>query len=286
MTDSRTASPTIVKPSGLRHPDRRVGPASSAGRSRLRRPSASLSLVQAPVGAQRVLVLDGPLDLACAPRLGDLLEHAASDGGPLALDVRHAAALDADAMTLLVHAVRWVCQRHGDVTVVCPPGPVRSALEHSASPAGARLVSDGATLGAAASPSTTGNDPRPLVAPPAGARRPRAGTPGRRAALLAEATLALEARYADADLGLGDVARQIATSERQLQRVYAELAATAFRDELAGVRMQHGARLLRDTYMTVGEVARHVGYRNASQFTRAFRRFHGVTPTAFVRRLV
>jgi len=52
---------------------------------------------------------------------------------------------------------------------------------------------------------------------------------------------------------------------------------------LAAIRMQHGARLLHDTHMTVGEIARHVGYRQPSQFSKAFRRCCGVTPTAFVR---
>jgi AraC-like DNA-binding protein len=28
---------------------------------------------------------------------------------------------------------------------------------------------------------------------------------------------------------------------------------------LAAIRMQHGARLLHDTHMTVGQIARHVG---------------------------
>ena len=75
----------------------------------------------------------------------------------------------------------------------------------------------------------------------------RASTAARRAALLAEATLAIEHRHAEPGLSLHDIAREVATSDRQLQRVFAELAGSSFRDELGAVRMQHGAALLQTT---------------------------------------
>src|SRR5919108_384598 len=96
---------------------------------------------------------------------------------------------------------------------------------------------------------------------------------------LAEETRAIEGRHADPTLALDDVAREIATSSRQLQRVFAELAGSAFRDEVAAVRMQHGAALLQTTDLPVSEVAHRVGYRQAAQFAKAFRRHHGTSPS-------
>jgi transcriptional regulator GlxA family with amidase domain len=116
-----------------------------------------------------------------------------------------------------------------------------------------------------------------------GGHTQRITTPGRRATLLAEATLAIERRHADPTLGLHEVAREIATSSRQLQRVFSELAGSAFRDELAAVRMQHGAALLQTTDLPVTEIARRVGYRQAAQFAKAFRRHHGVSPSGLRR---
>jgi AraC family transcriptional regulator of adaptative response / methylphosphotriester-DNA alkyltransferase methyltransferase len=49
------------------------------------------------------------------------------------------------------------------------------------------------------------------------------------------------------------------------------------------VRMQHAAGLLQATMLPVGEIARLVGYRQAAQFAKAFRRHHGVSPSAFRR---
>jgi AraC-like DNA-binding protein len=76
-----------------------------------------------------------------------------------------------------------------------------------------------------------------------------------------------------------DVARRVATSPRQLQRVFAEVHGLGFRAYLRRVRMCRAAELLATTDLPVKEVAHQVGYRDASQFSKAFKRTRGVTPT-------
>jgi AraC-like DNA-binding protein len=84
-----------------------------------------------------------------------------------------------------------------------------------------------------------------------------------------------------ADLSLDDVARRVATSRRQLQRAYAEIGDTTFRDHLTAVRMERAAEMLTMRTLTVREVARRVGYRQPAQFAKAFRRHHGVAPSDY-----
>jgi two-component system, response regulator YesN len=76
-----------------------------------------------------------------------------------------------------------------------------------------------------------------------------------------------------------DVARRVATSPRQLQRVFAEVHGLGFRAYLRGIRMCRAAELLATTDLPVKEVAQRVGYRDASQFSKAFKRTRGVTPS-------
>jgi AraC-like DNA-binding protein len=76
-----------------------------------------------------------------------------------------------------------------------------------------------------------------------------------------------------------DVARRVATSPRQLQRVFAEVHGLGFRAYLRRVRMCRAAELLASTDLPVKEVAQRVGYRDASQFSKAFKRTRGMTPT-------
>jgi transcriptional regulator GlxA family with amidase domain len=49
------------------------------------------------------------------------------------------------------------------------------------------------------------------------------------------------------------------------------------------MRMKHGAVLLQTTDLRVAEVAQRVGYRQAAQFAKAFRRHHGISPTGLRR---
>jgi transcriptional regulator GlxA family with amidase domain len=55
---------------------------------------------------------------------------------------------------------------------------------------------------------------------------------------------------------------------------------TSFRAELQRVRMTRAAQLLRDNTLPVATVARAVGYRQAAQFSKAFRRHYGHPPSA------
>ena len=101
-----------------------------------------------------------------------------------------------------------------------------------------------------------------------------------RSSLLAEANAIVEREYAS-DLALDDIARRVASSRRQLQRAYAEIGGTTFREHLTRVRMARAAELLATRGLTVREVANRVGYRQPAQFAKAFRRHHGVAPSEF-----
>jgi transcriptional regulator GlxA family with amidase domain len=107
----------------------------------------------------------------------------------------------------------------------------------------------------------------------------RQSTQTRRRTLFEEALDAIRRHYADETLSLGDVAHTIATSRRQLQRVLSEHG-TSFRAELQRTRMTRAAHLLRESRVPVSSVARAVGYRQAAQFSKAFRRHYGKPPSA------
>ncbi len=101
-----------------------------------------------------------------------------------------------------------------------------------------------------------------------------------RSSLLEEANAIVERDY-PSDLSLDDIARRVASSRRQLQRAYAEIGNTTFRDHLTQVRMERAAELLATRMFTVREVANRVGYRQPAQFAKAFRRHRGVSPSDF-----
>ena len=101
-----------------------------------------------------------------------------------------------------------------------------------------------------------------------------------RASLLAEANAIGDREYAS-ELSLDEIARRVASSRRQLQRAYAEIGGTTFRDHLTRVRMDRAAEMLAARAFTVREVAHRVGYRQPAQFAKAFRRYRGMAPADY-----
>jgi AraC family transcriptional regulator, regulatory protein of adaptative response / methylphosphotriester-DNA alkyltransferase methyltransferase len=108
----------------------------------------------------------------------------------------------------------------------------------------------------------------------------RDGTLARRRQVYAEAREIVEREYAN-ELALDDLARRLATSRRQLQRIFAEIGGVSFRTYLAQVRMRRARELLREGELPVRQVAVSVGYRQPAQFAKTFRRHHGAPPSSF-----
>ena len=111
----------------------------------------------------------------------------------------------------------------------------------------------------------------------------RASTVQRRRDLYSDALEVIARRHGDPDLSLARVAHEIATSRRQLQRALAEVGNTSFSRELQRARMDRAAELLRAGSLPVQVVAGAVGYRQAAQFAKVFRRHHGTSPSNFRR---
>ncbi len=108
----------------------------------------------------------------------------------------------------------------------------------------------------------------------------RPATIRHRTSLYEDAVAIVEAEFSS-DLSLDDIARRVASSRRQLQRAYAEIGRTTFREHLTAVRMDRAADMLQSRGLTVREVAHRVGYRQPAQFAKAFRRHHGLAPSDY-----
>lgn len=101
----------------------------------------------------------------------------------------------------------------------------------------------------------------------------------RRLYLLARVVIA---RHYRRPLTLDLVASALASSPRQLTRVYAQFGETTFREDLLARRMNVAAQLLiEQPAIPVRDVARLVGFRQAPHFAKAFRGRYGLTPAAF-----
>jgi transcriptional regulator GlxA family with amidase domain len=108
--------------------------------------------------------------------------------------------------------------------------------------------------------------------------RRRQATDELRRAIFDDAVEILEQEFSR-PIKVEEVARQVATSPRQLQRVFADVGGLGFRSYLREIRLSHAAGLLTTTDTPVREVAQRTGYSDAAQFSKAFRRAYGVSPS-------
>ena len=93
------------------------------------------------------------------------------------------------------------------------------------------------------------------------------------------------ARHYRRDLTLALVARALSSSSRQLQRAYAQFGQSSFREDLHARRLSAAAELLLEQpSIPVRDVARLVGFCQASHFAHAFRRRYGLSHARFRRR--
>ena len=115
-----------------------------------------------------------------------------------------------------------------------------------------------------------------MEASPPGGRRP--STHDLRTRIFADAARIVAAEF-PRPLTVDEVAHRVATSPRQLQRAFSEVGGVSFRDYLRRVRMLRGTELLVESDLAVSEIARRVGYREPSQFSKAFKRMYGCTPS-------
>jgi transcriptional regulator GlxA family with amidase domain len=73
-------------------------------------------------------------------------------------------------------------------------------------------------------------------------------------------------------------------STSTVERHFRRYAGQRPQEWIRNVRLDHAARLLRSSNLTVGEVARRCGFLDSFYFSRQFRTRYGMPPSLFSRR--
>ncbi|SEN96804.1 AraC family transcriptional regulator [Paenibacillus sp. OV219] len=91
----------------------------------------------------------------------------------------------------------------------------------------------------------------------------------------------IEERYADPNLSLNGIADELELSSFHVSRVYRQQTFAAIVDVINKTRMDKAQELLRQTELSIVEIAERTGYTNSSYFHRMFKKTFGVTPAEF-----
>ena len=100
---------------------------------------------------------------------------------------------------------------------------------------------------------------------------------------VAEARNYINSHYAER-ITLDDLAHSISVNKFYLQKLFKRHIGLSPNEYLIYTRLTQAKRLLRITSMPINQIATAVGIRNMGHFTTMFRRYEGITPTAYRQR--
>ncbi len=83
------------------------------------------------------------------------------------------------------------------------------------------------------------------------------------------------------DISLAKLSEMFFFSREYLNRVFRAAYGCAVYEYVQRVRMEHAARLLRDPGQSIQSVADGLGYSNANYFSKAFKKYYGMSPSEF-----
>lgn len=103
---------------------------------------------------------------------------------------------------------------------------------------------------------------------------------GPEASFLAAFRTDLSEHYVDSDFTVADMAKNLALSERQLQRKIKALTGKSPAEILRHARLEHAARLLKEGHKP-SQVAHKSGFASHAYFSRAFKSEYGCAPSEY-----
>lgn len=85
----------------------------------------------------------------------------------------------------------------------------------------------------------------------------------------------------DKHLGLNDCANQLHISPNYISRMFKKYTQVSFITYINELRIKKALELLRDTDLSIKEIAQRVGYNNLNYFYKNFKAVTGITPRIF-----
>lgn len=82
-------------------------------------------------------------------------------------------------------------------------------------------------------------------------------------------------------LGLGDCAKQLHISSNYISRMFKKYTLVSFITYLNNLKIKKALELLRDTDLSIKEIAQKVGYNNLNYFYKNFKTVTGTTPKLY-----
>ena len=83
------------------------------------------------------------------------------------------------------------------------------------------------------------------------------------------------------DWSLDEMAERVNISASHLGRLFRSQTGLPPKAYLQHLRLEHAARLLRETFLTIKQIRLHIGYTDKTMFIKTFKTKYGTTPNEY-----
>lgn len=92
----------------------------------------------------------------------------------------------------------------------------------------------------------------------------------------------VNAHLSDPDFNVERLTEEVGISRSQLHRKMKELTGISTNEFIRNLRMEEASRLLRQGDVNITQVAYAVGFNSQTHFSTVFKKYFGMSPTAFI----
>lgn len=94
----------------------------------------------------------------------------------------------------------------------------------------------------------------------------------------------IKQNYCESGFRIDDIGKQIHLSASRLRKIFKDETKVSPKEYCNNLRFERALTLLKSGYLSVEETAQTVGFSDAKNFSSAFRKFYGVSPSHYKKR--
>lgn len=101
--------------------------------------------------------------------------------------------------------------------------------------------------------------------------------------LISKANKIIENRFSE-DLTLDDISKELSISPQYFSKLYKDEMGVNFKEQLTKIRIEYAKKLIKGQKHSIKDICYMSGYNDPNYFSRIFKKYQGITPSAYAKK--